>query len=91
MLLNELDRLIDALSEPERVSLVTKKLKEMPWEIRYRILLEQLESSRPKVFPTTNTYLDDIALKIQNAQNLDIPLILESLVEHHRRKKNQGN
>ncbi|MBD2341225.1 hypothetical protein H6G64_30100 [Calothrix sp. FACHB-156] len=90
-MLNQLDRLIDTLPQEEQVFLITKKLTEMPWEVKYQILLEQLEISRPRVFPTTSNYLDDIALQIQTAQNFDIPSILELLIAHHRRKKNQGN
>jgi hypothetical protein len=86
----ELDQMINSLTEQEKVTLLTKKLREMPLKIRYE-MFQELRSFGSMGFVGSDTDLDDIALQIQTDQNVDIPSILELLVESHRRKKSQGN
>lgn len=85
----ELDRLINNLPEQEWVNFLTKKFREMPLKVRYRILQAELGIKLVKPI-STNTYPNGMA-EIQADQDIDVASILELLVEYHQRKKNQRN
>jgi hypothetical protein len=88
----KLDQLIDALSEEDRVTLITKKIRELPFEVMYQVF--QVELTNSNVIKLLNSHIypqASIPLQIQSSQNVDIASILDSLAEYCRRKKSQGN
>lgn len=88
--LKEVERLINNISQEQKVILITKQFRKMPLEMRYQ-LFQELRNAGLMEFVGSDTHLDNIALQIQTDQNVDISSVLELLVEHHRRKKSQGN
>ncbi|GAX45876.1 hypothetical protein NIES4075_68970 [Tolypothrix sp. NIES-4075] len=70
-------------------ALITKKFREMSIEIRHQVLTEEMGDSGLVVMLGSNRVTAEIALFFQNSQSMDIPDILEFLVENRRKQKNQ--
>ena len=85
----DIERLIDNLPNSDKTKLITKKFREMLIEIRYQVLTEEMGDSGLVVMLGLNRVTAEIALFFQNSQSMDIPDILEFLVENRRKQKNQ--
>lgn len=85
----DIERLIDNLPNPDKAELISKKFREMPIEIRHQVLTEEMGDSGLVVMLGSNRVTAEIALFFQNSQSVDIPDILEFLVENRRKQKNQ--
>lgn len=85
----DIERLIDNLPDSDKTKLISKKFREMPIEIRHQVLTEEMGDSGLVVMLGSNRVTAEIALFFQNSQSMDIPDILEFLVENRRKQKNQ--
>ncbi len=80
------ERLIDSLSDSDKARLIAKKLREMPFETRHQIIQEEIGDSKMVVVVGSNIRAD-VALYIQSADKIDVPTIIEAVVEHCRKGK----
>lgn len=87
--LEDTERLIDSLPDSDKAKLITKKFREMPIEIRHQVLTEEMGDSGLVVMLGSNRVTAEIALFFQNSQSVDIPDILEFLVENRRIQKDK--
>lgn len=85
----DIERLIDNLPDSDKTKLISKKFREMPIEIRHQVLTEEMGDSGLVVMLGSNRVMAEIALFFQNSHSVDIPDILEFLVENRRKQKNQ--